>query len=77
MMLSVTLYMKVNETGTTVHVTVFWALPKRANSKFGGRVYLLSKNLLKKLLFESAFKVGDTSYLQVFPEYRRILKKLF
>ena len=48
-------------------VTVFWVLLRHANSKFRGWVYLLSKNLLKKLLFDSVFKMpfkaGDTSCL--------------
>ena len=52
--------------------------------KFGEWVYLLSKNLLKIILFESVFKMGDTSHLLVLHEYRcsyvsriRNLKKLF
>ena len=35
------------------------------------------KELTEKLLFEKVFKIGDTSYLSVLPEYRRNLKKLF
>ena len=54
--LPATFYMNVTE---QLCVTVFWVLLRRANSKFCWWRYLLSKKLLKKLLFESVFKKGD------------------
>ena len=54
---------------TFLRITIFCFLSNHTNGKFGEYIYLLSNKLLEKVFLESVFKIGETSYLSVFPEY--------